>query len=82
MQYIIFNFIYICFSQFISLPLKAKPQNKTNKTPLINQSIGRALFKIYSTEIKIEDILNLTWLTIGKVVIASFIECSNNAINV
>jgi len=58
MQYIIIYFIYICLYQFISLPLKAKPQNKTNKTPVISQSTGGALFKIYSTEIKIENILN------------------------
>lgn len=59
MQYIIIHFIYICLSWFISLPLKAKPPNKTNKTPVVSQSTGRALFKIHSTEIKIENILNL-----------------------
>lgn len=58
MQCIKINFIYICLYQLISLPLKAKPQNKT-KTPVISQSTGGALFKIHSTEIKIENILNL-----------------------
>lgn len=57
MQYIIINFIYLHFP--VNLLLKAKPQNKTNKTPVISHSTGRALFKIHSTEVKIQNILHL-----------------------